>query len=204
MNDPVISILIPSRKRTAALAGAIASFANTSPPDANYEILVRIDDDDSHSVSVLQDIKIIPKTTVIVGPSIATRTNDGAIRRELNMLYAELSAIARAPWIWIWNDDAWIRGDSWYQQICELKESPALVLTEHSQLHQSYYHGHAGDPFPIIPKDGWKYLGLKVPPEPIDFRMCMFAREANWPEIHLKNTCAVHLWRVGGGGLADD
>lgn len=207
MDAPVVSILLPSRKRPGQLLGSIASFFYTSPPDSNFEILVRLDDDDHNSLYYLQDFEAIPRVRVITGPSNAPPSTDHGLRRKLNEIYTELALQARAYWLWVWNDDAWVRGNTWYQQLQALIGQRALVLTNDLQNQQSFYKGASGEPFPIFPNGCWREFGLTGFPEPIDAEMNKLLR-AHWPELRLQNVCAVHDWRSHNehgpqGGLAE-
>lgn len=203
MSTPLISILCPSRGRFGQLIGSLASIKLTVPPDARIEYLVRLDNDDSKSMYYAQDLERLFNARVIIGTPNAQLARFYGLSRELNLLYTELSQAAQAPWIWIWNDDAWLRGTEWYQQLERLPQEPALVLAESLQHHQSYYHQHAAEVLPIFPRNAWELLGHQVAPEPIDLCMVNEIRAARWPEHHLTGTCVVHDWRSNGGGLAE-
>lgn len=203
MNQPLVSFLVPSRGRFGQLVGSLASIKLTAPLDARIEYLVRLDSDDSKSVHYSKDLEALFDARVVVGPPNAPRSTAHGLRREINLLYTELSHLATAPWIWVWNDDAWLRGNEWYQQLEKLPQEPALVLAESLQHHQSYYHQHAANVLPMFPRNAWELLGHGAAPEPIDLEMVNQIRAAGWPEHHLTGTCVVHDWRSNGGGLAE-
>ena len=200
---PLVSFLVPSRGRFGQLIGSLASIKLTSPADARIEYLVRLDSDDSKSVHYARDLETLFGARVIIGPPNAPIAHAHGLRREISPLYNELSNLATAPWVWIWNDDAWLRGNGWYQQLEKLPVEPSLVLVESLQHHQSYYHQHAANVLPMFLRNAWEKLGMPVAPEPIDLCMVDSIRAAGWPEHHLIGTCVVHDWRSNGGGLAE-
>lgn len=197
-----LSILIPSRGRPGQLLGSIAAFFRTAPGDADFEILVRLDEDDRGSCCFIQDFEAWGKTRVIVGPKNTPISRAHGLCREINLLYDELASHAKGYWVWIWNDDAWLRGNDWFQQLSALPEEPALVLAQHLQHQASQYAGHAANVLPIFPNGSWKLLGWTVVPEPVDLEMVNGIRAAGWPEHQLKDIWVVHDWRSNGiGGL---
>jgi hypothetical protein len=101
---PLCSVLIPSRARPERLLAAIRSVWST--PDV--EVLVRLDSDDLTATT--PDLTT-NHTLIDELEAIGVRVLVGERKSGYDSLihfYAELSAIATAPWIWIMNDDAHI------------------------------------------------------------------------------------------------
>jgi hypothetical protein len=194
---PILSILIPSRDRPGGLLGAIGKFLLTSPGDAAFEILVRLDSDDLMMASVREDIDSMPKTRVITGPpihEISPHTRGDGAEQYACYFYEELSNSANGHWIWIFNDDAWIRGDTWYQQLNEFPLDDSLIMTESQQNRQSRYQFQESTVFPIFPKAAWTKIGMDRAPSRIDEKMVGELKAANWPVRIIKDCWTVHHW----------
>src|SRR4051812_35793729 len=91
---PMVSFVVPSRERPELLRQSIASLG-----EGDFEVIVRIDDDDPLLGGYLD------LDQVIVGP----RHGYGALQN----YYDELAAQARGDWLFLWNDDALMRTPDW-------------------------------------------------------------------------------------------
>lgn len=182
MITPIVSFLIPSRGRPGKLLGTLASIHRSAVSRDTYEILVRLDKDDLISLSCLEDFD----ATVFIGE----KPSRGYI--DINLLYGELEAQAKAPWIWVFNDDCWIRGKTWDTQLVSLPVSGLIVQPSNIQNNTSFYKGYEGSPFPIVPRDAWKPFS-HVFPCPADTYYDQILREkAGWRTHFLDGVTIVH------------
>lgn len=206
---PLCSILIPSRARPARLWKAIRSFWASNPGPGEVEVCVRLDIDDEVGAApaVIAELEHAG-VRVLIGPR-----HQGY--RTLARFYDELSAVATAPWIWIWNDDAhlarasdyvklghhehtrrmakWAHARPWFEQLRRIPDIGAIVQAEMYKLGGSAYFDCDGSAFPIVPRDAWKLIGFEHPEEPIDTWLDTRLRVDNgWRTEFLTNVAAVH------------
>ena len=93
MIDKLVTAMIPSRKRVQGLRYTIGRLCATAPTD-QFDILVRIDDDDQESIEAAPQIeKDFPNTRVIVGGrKLGYESLD-------QHFYAQLEDEATTPWV---------------------------------------------------------------------------------------------------------
>lgn len=206
-SEPLCSVLIPSRARPERLARTIAAFRALSPPGA-CEYLVRADDDDPATSQIVAWLeREHGDVRGVIGPR-------GTGYLLLSRYYAELSAVARAPWIWIMNDDAypapcravagahpqsrerrarWDAAAPWHEQLAAQPTTGVIVQAELYKLGGSGYYDCDGSAFPIVPRDAWKQAGHAEPCEPIDTWLDQALRVgAGWRTAFLSGVAVVH------------
>lgn len=108
----MISVLCPSRERTAMLAKSVTSLRDRSMP-GDTEILVAADEDDPDTIKAAADLG--------ARALVCSRHGyDG-----LHLYYGKLAAMATGDWLLVWNDDAFMMTDDWAAIIGSL---PAGIL----------------------------------------------------------------------------
>lgn len=147
MNSPLISILIPSRKRFSKLIACITSIVAATKED-DYEILLRLDDDDADTLKHVHLLPNRPHLRIEVGPR---EQGYGSISKFVE----EMERAAYGTWIWQGNDDMRVYGD-WLTELKKVPTSGYIVQPEISRLGGSTYHMAEGQAFPIVPRLCWK------------------------------------------------
>jgi hypothetical protein len=160
--SPLCSILIPSRKRPAALLKAIRSIRHTVKDQRRISIAVRYDNDDDETA---QFRVANPKAADawICGPRL-----NGYF--SLNKFYTELALISPAKWVWLFNDDCQIEGD-WIDDLARIPIGGAMVHPIRYQIGESMYVQHAPTTCPIVPNQCWKHFGMSEVPGVTDVHL---------------------------------
>lgn len=143
-----ISVLIPTRARLAPCAQAIESLATHASDPTQIEYLLRADDDDATPYGNFASAQ----THVIRGP----RHGYGGMPHYL----AELVAVATAPWLLIWNDDALMQTRGWdavptAAQLAGMK----LLCTRTQEERDRPMSEPYGSQFMFVPRRWFQVLG---------------------------------------------
>jgi glycosyl transferase / beta-hydroxylase protein BlmF len=136
----MISVLIPSRGRHAALAGSITSLKETASGRVPLEFLVAADPDDKDTILA---VSLWSGTSLWVAPQRFGYNG-------LHEYYNALAAQATGDWLLIWNDDALMRTQGW-DQIVESQDQGVLW--------PSANHHEANNLFPIWPAAWTRAIG---------------------------------------------
>lgn len=139
----ILSVLIPTRGRPDLAVRAAQSVLDHATV-GEVEILFRVDSDD---LSGLDKLLAVQDAKVIVGPRYGYAG--------LNRYYDELAGLAKAPWLFLFNDDCVLRGDA--------RLGKALgTMTVHLGIIR-IEDGFDGDEkqvlFPIVPRVLYQILG---------------------------------------------
>jgi hypothetical protein len=181
----ICSILIPSRARPAGLWRAVRAAQATAKLGAP-EILARLDDDDDATLAIASALEA-DGVRVVVGPRLKGYLS-------LSGFYDELAAIATSPWIWIGNDDAYIDGHGWDEQLAATPTNGFIVQPELYRWNTSGYQWCEGGAFPAVPNQSWRLFGHEAIGTPIDTWFDVVLRRQNgWKTHFLKGVTAVHL-----------
>ena len=169
---PIVSILIPTRGRANRLLKTLASLRETASSLDNYEVILRVDEDDEETQ--FADFNSDEMRHML----IRERVGYG----RLGEMYDEMAAMAQAPWIWIMNDDCEVKGRGWDTQIKDYSFERVIFQPEFYQLNQSVYRG-GGYTFPVVPNGCWRIAGnLK---EPVDAYLDQLLRVDNGWKVKL-------------------
>lgn len=114
----LISILLPSRGRPAALADTVAGLLNLAATPEQVEILVAADPDDTAT----QSVNLPPQARTWTAPE---RYGYPRLHEYVNTLAVQ----AAGDWLWLWNDDARILTPRWDEAV---KAARQAVLWPHS------------------------------------------------------------------------
>lgn len=181
--NPLVSILIPSRKRVSKLWQTVIQLEATATGE-DYEILFRFDDDDVESVSAIPQIENSSKRTCFVGSRL-----DGY--RSLDKdFYRELEEKANGRFMWIAGDDMIVSGD-WLGELRKVPEYSYIIQPEISRLGGSVYHRAEAQAFPIYPRFAWKKYAAEFP-RPFDTNGHELFRRHGWKTWFLPGVTMWH------------
>jgi glycosyltransferase involved in cell wall biosynthesis len=111
---PLVSVLLPSRGRVGHLAKALDSLWSMASDRGCFEVLVKVDDDDSATIAYLTELND-------THPFIPVRwfcTPRGGGYHDLHVWYNEILApAATGDWLWFFNDDAVVQTQGWDWQL---------------------------------------------------------------------------------------
>lgn len=120
--NPILTVLLPSRNRFDMLLKTINSFANTCKNISNLEIIIKLDDDDTSSISRLEEIRKDVNIKVI----ISSQLNGYASLHE----YAnEMVKSATGDWCLFGNDDCLMMTKDWDDIIENVKPTESFKGT---------------------------------------------------------------------------
>lgn len=151
---PLVSILIPSRKRIQSLMDALISI-HQSAKASDFEILVRLDDDDKESLAERDMLYRVFGCTIFVGPRLGYEALDLGY-------YSSLEEKSSGTWSFIFGDDGRIEGD-WMGELRKVPTTGFIVQPETSMLNASKYHRAEAQAFPIFPRMCWKKYTHEFP-----------------------------------------
>lgn len=126
----LISFLLPTRKRIVKLARAINSIHATAADKSNYEICLRVHQDDHETIAMLPNLLALATVRVHIGPPLPWALNYQA--------FNEAQQISHGKWVWLFNDDCVIEGSGWDTQISALP-FPSIAIPETHRLGRSTY-----------------------------------------------------------------
>ncbi len=139
-----ISILLPTRGRTDALAKSIFSLIDLADQADRLQILVGFDDDDQDSIAYFKQ-NIARKINATGARYQALEFKPmGYIR--LNEYVNALAQQATGHWLMFWNDDAVMETSGWDRSISAVDRFRVLRMPTHNE--------HPYAIFPIVPR-GW-------------------------------------------------
>ena len=138
-----ISILLPTRARSDALMSSIQSLYDLADDPSTIEFLFGIDNDDVAGMeNMLQNvIPWINKNSV--NHKIIVSERFGYVN--LHKYYNALAENSQGSWLFLWNDDAVMKTQSWDTKIRE-KSGEFKLLSVHAN------NDHPYSIFPILPK----------------------------------------------------
>jgi hypothetical protein len=127
MNQPLVSVMVPSRGRVAHLAKSIDSLRNLATDPKRFEVLVWADDDDQPTMDFVYSPGFIypsgPLTKALIGPR-------GRGYADLHSFYNRLCGIASGRFLFLWNDDAEMTTTGWDAEIAKHDNGkPCYILS---------------------------------------------------------------------------
>jgi len=155
MNKPKISILLPTRKRTAAVIKSIGSLLANAKDTSRIEILVAYDDDDEESREFFSETWFPFLEQCQATSKVFETERFGYLRlyKYVNFLAEQASG----DWIMFWNDDALMLTENWDEEIVNndgyfgLLRMPCVTMNHPFAL------------FPIIPRAWIDLFGMVSP-----------------------------------------
>lgn len=155
MSKPKISILLPTRKRTAAVIKSIGSLLASAADPSSIEILIAYDNDDLESKEFFNSTWFPFVEQVGATTKVFETERFGYLR--LYKYVNFLAEHATGDWIMFWNDDALMLTDNWDQEIVKnngwfgLLRMPCVTMNHPFAL------------FPIIPREWVDFFGQVSP-----------------------------------------
>lgn len=181
----ICSVLIPSRARPERLIRTIESIQKAARTE-DYEVLLRLDDDDKDTVS--RELDRRARVRVVTGPRMRGYP-------DLNVFYTQLSDVARGLWVWIMNDDATVSGQGWDVLLRKVPTTGVIAQPEFHKLNRSMYPRNEGGAFPLVPNGCWKSFGWTAIQDPADSRLDELLRGQHGWTTHFLAGITVHHQR---------
>ena len=113
---PLVSILLPTRKRRIMLESSLVSLLNRAQHPERIEICIAHDDDDKESQDYFSSLtwqKLLNTYQCTAQVYSVPRWGYGELHRYLNFLAER----AHGEWMFFWGDDALMETQNWDQQI---------------------------------------------------------------------------------------
>ena len=178
---------MPSRGRVDGLLAAIHSVLNCATGN-DFEILVRLDDDDSESVSSKSKIEdVSPLVSVIVGP-----------RWGYDMLdlgyYNQLHDMGRGRWLWCFGDDMLVKGRGWDEQLAKVPLTGYYVEPGVHELGTSKYPNDSRCGSYWIVRNCFKFVGFNKWPAKADYTLTAALDNIGWKPWFLEG---ITVWHDG-------
>lgn len=142
MDDPLISVLLPTRGRPESLRSTTEKMYELAEEPGRVEILIATDPDDK---SALAAGLPAGRNRVWMAP---WRYGYG----ELHRYYNHLATMATGSWLFLWNDDAMMLTRHWDKAIAECEET--VIWPEHND-HIAWDYNI----FPIWPRRWTQHVG---------------------------------------------
>jgi hypothetical protein len=176
--------MIPSRKRVNSLIRTLANIAKTASGD-DYQIVIRFDDDDVESVSIVQRIELLfPTSKCFIGPRL-----DGYASLDKDF-FRELEEKSDATWVWIGGDDMVVEGD-WMSELRKVPTTGYIVQPAISKLGHSTYPRAEAQAYPIFPRFCWKQYAKNFP-VPFDVNGHILLKANGWKTWFLEDCTFWH------------
>ena len=152
----LISILIPTRKRTKLLEECLDSLNYKTKDESLVEILIKIDTDDQETINFISQYK--PTSRIEIKELITDRKNGyGSLDEHMN----NLSLISEAEFLLGFNDDVEMLTEGWEQSYIPFRGKNFLVainVESHKDgVKQRLWEDY--NAFPTIPHDFRNYMG---------------------------------------------
>jgi glycosyltransferase involved in cell wall biosynthesis len=162
----MISIILPTRKRTELLTKSVASLVDTAANKDNLEILVAYDSDDEES----KDYFANPNWTTIQHKEFEfERQGYAKLHNYVNFLGEK----AKGSWINFWCDDLFMLDEGWDEEVLSHEGFFGLLRTN------TVNHPHPFAMAPIFPAEWVSYFGKVSPVTHCDWWL--------WNVCHLAN-----------------
>lgn len=147
---PLVTFLIPSRKRLGMLQKCLESLQNTAKSISSFEAIIIFDEDDIKTINGFNASNFDFQIKVIV----SKRYGYYGLHNYINNSFSEISG----QWIWLWNDDLRMIGKDWDEVITEYKDQ--FVVLNPSNL-DPYWGKYCIDATisPLIPRKWFELLG---------------------------------------------
>lgn len=118
MNNILVSVLIPTRKRTQLVYRSVNSLLSLSSHPSNIEIIIAHDEDDNDSCTYFKDAEW---TDLIKHYNAANQNLQCPCwgYKALNKYYTAMAQQAQGHWLIIWNDDALMQTHGWDKHLLE-------------------------------------------------------------------------------------
>lgn len=158
MSELLCSVLLPSRARLQKCERCIQSFIAAEPERHDFDILIRVDDDEPEMDGYKRLAENYP-VKVFTGVRWGFKL--------MSHYHTELSKASTAIWGMQFNDDATISGP-WLSKLEKVPTEGYFAYCEWHKLGGSTYRKDWGGPFPILPNRFWEPFGRDGVPHVAD------------------------------------
>ncbi|TAK51571.1 MAG: hypothetical protein EPO24_15740, partial [Bacteroidetes bacterium] len=146
VNNPVLSVLVPSRERAVALKFSLDSLGLARN---NIEVLIWVDNDDPQVDEYRRLFGKDVRIKLFIEPRVGYR--------KFHIMQNFLASRASGDWLYLWNDDAYMDSVEWYDTFIDFaslsnpKEEPVV--------YNVWGQGSNKNFFPIVSIKYFKLLG---------------------------------------------
>jgi len=182
--DPLVSILLPTRKRPDMLVDCIRSILTSASGSSEFEFIVRIHRDDSKTLVLIPELIRTANIKIVIG-----YPHNGY--DDLSKFYDDCAGVANGRFIWVMNDDVIVSGEPWD---IALLGAPAdhLIMPEIHKLGLSTYKNDPQNPFMFMPNKCWERYGIRKFDTPFDAGLWQLLRKNGWPTYYLPGVVVHH------------
>lgn len=146
----LVSATIPTRGRVAGLARTYDSLFSTALIPDRIEVVLRVDDDDQETINNFQGL---PNTKLVIRPR-------GGGYGDMPVLVSDACQAASGVWTFLIDDDAYLEGWGWDDQLSRIKPDRNVAQPEFYHLgFTEYGSGSCGPNGLFIPTD----VSRKIP-----------------------------------------
>lgn len=136
MTKPLITVLLPTRKRTAMVKKSISTILELATDPSRIHIAVAYDSDDAESETYFTSNEwksLVENTSATQEVHEINRLGWTALHEYYNFLATNIDS----EWYFIWNDDAFMQTQGWDQEIWENKNYNSLSSTSSSSVEKA-------------------------------------------------------------------
>jgi hypothetical protein len=160
VNKPFVTIMLPTRKRTAMVKKSISGLLElaNNPSRINVAIAYDSDDDESKNYFASNQWKLLVENT---GATQEVHEIERKGWKDLHVYYNYLATNIRSDWYFVWNDDAFMRTQGWDDELWEHRDYRGLISMEsNGKLPDSTL-------FPCVPSL-WQFSFGQIGINPVD------------------------------------
>lgn len=144
----LVSMLLPSRDRPEKMLKSVTKLIETSIAPEQIEICVRVDEDDPSTLAVLHKLYDIHT-------NIKIRVGDRMDGYEsLHHMYNELAEISTGTFLYLWNDDSYMKTEGWDLILSDYTDKCSWIMTG-----THYDYSSFNTSFPCIHRKLWEVMG---------------------------------------------
>lgn len=176
------SFIIPTRGRPRQLVESVESIFGTAADKDCVEVFLKVDDDDSATISVLPRI-VNRNVRVLIAPRLGGYD-------DLWVFQSELTRLAVGDWVCYWNDDAIMKCEPpWDRALAAAPRCGFVVQPEIHQLNASRYYKDRRSGFPFFPRP---IFTMSTARHPIDKAMVEGLYGQGWSPHFLPGVTIIH------------
>jgi hypothetical protein len=187
------TVMVPSRKRPDGLIRVVNSIT-ASADRGDYEVLVRVDEDDHVSIALKEQLESNPHVKVSVGKRLGYDRLDTGY-------YTELAKAGGGRWVWIMNDDMVVSGP-WCSELIKVPLSGFYGQPGTHQLNKSAYGNDTRSGCPLFVQGCWEFAGWDCIPMKADYILTAKLEELGWHAAFLNHVKVWHDWAGSDANIA--
>jgi len=171
---PLVSVLLPSKKRLLRLLDCMDSITATATFPESVQFCIRLHSDDVRTLDSISSIlSMATNVRIIVGSPLGGYS-------DLASFYQDAALIADGEWVWIMNDDVISETQGWDEM---LRKEPldGVIFPEIHHLGGSRYIRDTHNPFFFMPNKFWEKEGITKFSNQFDASFFELMKRCNWP-----------------------